>query len=370
MTIAYVLDTFPSLSETFIAREIEALRRRGFEVQVWAMNAGEGARALPEVDWKTAGSKLVAKLGGAKAQQKYFQELGARWWRESLSELQNVQHIHAGWASFPAEIAWGAAQVANLPWSFSGHARDLWVDGRAWDEKLAAARFATTCTRAGQKMLAQAAPEHASKVLYAPHGLEIERFPFVSRLFQGDEPLKILAVGRLVEKKGFAVLLQALSHLQNAGVDFYCALIGEGSQRAELDRVIAQEDLHERVQLIGAQSSDEVLSGMQEADCLVVPSIVALDGDRDGLPNVLLEAAAMGLPIVASTAGSITDFLDFTTARLFEPGDVAALVEALQEVTEDKATTAALAQAARQRVEELFDVDRNIAVLAEALAAV
>src|SRR5687768_12260762 len=112
MNIAYVLDTYPALSETFIAREIEALRRRGFEVDVWAMNAGEGAQALPQPDWKTAGSKLAAKLGGEKAQQKYFQELGARWWRESSAGLENVQHIHAGWASFPAVIAWGAAQFA------------------------------------------------------------------------------------------------------------------------------------------------------------------------------------------------------------------------------------------------------------------
>jgi glycosyltransferase involved in cell wall biosynthesis len=366
MTIAYLLHTFPSLSETFIAREIEALRRRDFEVQVWAMNAGEGAHALPAENWKNRGAKLAAKIGGPEAQQKYFQEMGARWWRDNAELLRDVQHIHAGWASFPAELAQGAAQIAGLPWSFSGHARDLWVEGRGLDAKLRSARFAAVCTRAGQRLLAQQAPDAAHKVLYAPHGLEMSRFEFLPRTMEMDAPLKILSVGRLVEKKGFVVLLQSCALLQAEQFDFYAVLVGEGAQQGELEQLKMQLGLDERVQLVGAQSGEEVYAGMQEADCLVVPSVVADDGDRDGLPNVLLEAAAVGLPIVATNAGSITDFLDFTIARLCEPGDAEELASALREVRSDAQTTQTLARAARERVENLFDIDQNIEVLVQA----
>jgi colanic acid/amylovoran biosynthesis glycosyltransferase len=366
MKVAYILDKYPSLSETFIAREIDALRRCGFDIQVWAMQAGEGAQALPSGDWKAAAGKIAAKLGGPAAQQKYFQALGVRWWQQNHDQLRNVQHVHAGWASFPAEIAWGAAEFAGLPWSFSGHARDIWVDGGAWPEKLLHAKFASVCTRAGQKFLAQQAPESAAKVLYVPHGLELVRFPFMQHEIVRNQPLRVLCVGRLVEKKGFSVLLRALSQLQQQDSDFYAVIIGEGPQRPELEAQVIELHLQDRVQLVGAQSAEEVLENMYEADCLVVPSIISGDGDRDGLPNVLLEAAACGLPIIASTAGSITDFLDYTCARLCEPEDAAALAEALRDVVEDTATTIALAQAARERVEMLFDIHQNIQLLAEA----
>jgi len=366
MILAYLLDTFPSQSETFIAREIEALRRRGFDVRIWALHAGDGAHSI-DMPTQTLGkvkAGLIRKLRGAK----YFEDLGAAWYhRECDGLLRGVQHIHAGWASHPAEIALGAAQTSGLSWSFSGHARDLWVDGRDFERKVQSAVFATCCTRAGQRVLAQSALAHAHKVLYAPHGLEVSHFEFRSRAFDGGGPLKILSVGRLVEKKGFVVLLQALENLASEDFDFYAAIIGDGPLRGELEQQCRERKLEDRVQFTGAMPFDEVVAALHEADCLVLPCIEARDGDRDGLPNVLLEAAACGLPIVSTTAGSVTDFLDATTAYLCGPDDAEALADAIREMASDATTTRALAFAARERVENLFDIDQNIEIIARAL---
>lgn len=135
MILAYLLDTFPSASETFIAREIDALRRRGFEVRVFALHAGKGAQRLdvPAAPLGKVKAGLTRKIRGPK----YFEDLGAAWYqRERDVGLRDVEHIHAGWASHPAEIALGAAEASGLSWSFSGHARDLWVDGRDFARKL------------------------------------------------------------------------------------------------------------------------------------------------------------------------------------------------------------------------------------------
>ncbi|MDF2441196.1 MAG: hypothetical protein JWN98_2180 [Abditibacteriota bacterium] len=366
MILAYLLDTFPSASETFIAREIDALRRRGFEVRVFALHAGKGAQRLdvPAAPLGKVKAGLTRKIRGPK----YFEDLGAAWYqRERDVGLRDVEHIHAGWASHPAEIALGAAEASGLSWSFSGHARDLWVDGRDFARKLQRASFATVCTRSGQRLLAQRAPDAAHKVLYAPHGLELSRFEFRSRVFRGEGPLKILSVGRLVEKKGFAVLLQALETLARDNFDFYAVIIGDGPLRDELTKECQSRQLQKRVLFAGAMALDEVVDAMHEADCLALPCLQARDGDRDGLPNVLLEAAACGLPIVSTTAGSITDFLDVTTAYLCQPEDAAALISALRELAGDASTTRALALAARERVEELFDIDQNIKILVQAL---
>lgn len=359
MKIAYVLAEYPSLTETFIAREIAALRRYGFEIDVWALKAGDGARVIPV----GSGARLRAKLRGAD--QRHWFDIGANWVRREHESLQNIQWIHAGWASFPAEIAQGAAQALGVPWSFFGHARDLWVEGQNLGGKLRAARFAASCTRPGAEFLQAAAPEAAQKVLYAPHGLELSQHHFHGYRAL-HEPIRILAVGRLVEKKGFPVLLAALGLLRDTGHRFSTTLIGEGPLRSVLQRQIPPGL---EVHLPGKASGADVGEAMREADLLVVPSLEANDGDRDGLPNVLLEAAACGLPMVSTCAGAITDFLDEECARLCAPGDPRALADAMGAAVENYGESLRRSRVARSRVAQNFDIDDNIAVLARAFEA-
>lgn len=360
MKIAYVLGEYPSLSETFIAREIAALEKRGFEIEVWALRAGEGARPIPVA----RAARLAARLRGAN--DAHWENIGRDWARREKSALRNVAHIHAGWASFPAAIARGAAGVLRKPWSFSGHARDLWVEGENLAQKIGDAKFAAACTREAAAFLKTQAPQCARKILYAPHGIEISQYPFRAERAL-HETVRALAVGRLVPKKGFWFLLEALRY--DALQRWEITVAGEGAQRGELQKQIARHRLQNRVRLLGAQPHAEVIAQMQRADFLVMPSTPAADGDRDGLPNVLLEAAACGLPIIATRAGAIEDLLDESGAHLCESGDALALYETMSDAAAHYQDCLQRAQNARARVVADFDIEKNVEVLTRALKA-
>ncbi len=333
MKIAYVFDTFPSPTETFLAREVAALRARGLEIEIWALNAGAGAhqielppRALKLVGarnyWRATGEKLAARL-----------------------QARDTSHVHGAWANHVADIARATAEKANLPWSFAAHAHDIWVGGGDLNAKLASARWATVCTRAGESELRK----WGDNVIYAPHGLPLENYPFAN---WHAEPMKLLGVGRLIEKKGWPDLIGA-AHQLNAEVK----IIGDGPLRASLPASA----------LVGALPHAGVIEMMRNwANCLVLPSRVDAQGDRDGLANVLLEGAALGLPLVTTTAGGARDLVDEQTGWLCEPQDVAGVARTIARVWEDEAQTRRRCENARRRVEREFDVTRNVEVLARA----
>jgi glycosyltransferase involved in cell wall biosynthesis len=359
MKIAYVLAEYPSRSETFVAREIAALRERGFEIEIWALRAGDGARKISFSNQV----RLMMKLRGAS--QTHWEDIGREWARREHSALQDVAHIHAGWASFPAAIARGAAGVLRKPWSFSGHARDLWVEGVNLSVALQAAKFAAVCTREGAQFLKNQAPHNAHKILYAPHGIDLSQFSFTAAR-KLHSPVRLLSVGRFVEKKGIENLLPALALLQNSPrYQFHLTLIGDGPLRRKLHKKVQLLRLQEGVTFMGALPLSGVLRTMQTSDLLIQSSVRAQDGDRDGLPNVLLEAAACGLPIVGTRAGAIEDFLDESCAWLWSRGDLPD-AELITRAIELYPQSLAKAQAARRRVEDKFDIKKNIAVLAHA----
>ena len=333
MKIAYVFDTFPSPTETFLAREVAALRARGLEIEIWALNAGEGARPIElppralklmgaQNYWRAAGEKLAAQM-----------------------QPRRIGHVHGAWANHVADIARAAAQSANLPWSFAAHAHDLWVSGGDWRAKLESAKWATVCTRAGEIEL----KKWGDNVIYAPHGLPIENYSFAD---WRAGPMKLLGVGRLIPKKGWPDLIGAAQKL-NAEV----RIIGDGPLNSSLPASI----------LAGAMPHAQVIETMKNwANCLVLPSRVDSHGDRDGLANVLLEGAALGLPLVTTTAGSARDLVDNETGWLCEPGDVAALAATIARVWDNENETRRRCENARARVENEFDVTRNVEVLARA----
>ena len=333
MKIAYLFDTFPSPTETFLAREVAALRARGLEIEIWALNAGAGAhqielppRALKllgaEKFWRATGEKLAAQM-----------------------QPRRIGHVHGAWANHVADIARAAANSANLPWSFAAHAHDIWVSGGDLKAKLASAQWATVCTRAGEAELRK----WGENVIYAPHGLPIENYPFAD--WQGG-PMKLLGVGRLIPKKGWPDLIEAA---RNLGAEV--KIIGDGPMRASLPASVTA----------GALPHAEVIETMRSwANCLVLPSRVDAQGDRDGLANVLLEGAALGLPLVTTTAGGANDLVGDETGWLCEPGDVAAIAQTIARVWENEAETRRRCELARRRVAREFDVARNVGVLARA----
>jgi glycosyltransferase involved in cell wall biosynthesis len=350
MTIAWILDTFPSLSETFIARDIAALRRQGLNIEVFALRAGEGANSI-DVSWTDRARRALHTEAAWHAVGK---RIGYEMVSGKYASL-GITHIHGGWASHPATIAQGAAREAKLPWSFSGHARDLWVDGQGWPQKLRGARFASACTRRGVSFLQHQALELSHKVLYSPHGLDISEYRY--QTVRDESPLEILSVGRLVEKKGLDILLQALALLAQDNFDFKATIIGDGPERDRLARMIAKLKLNGRVSLLGALPQAQVRAAMREAHCFVFSGVEAKDGDRDGLPNVLLEAAALGLPIISSDVGSVRDLGSDEVMQLCPPGEVQALAQGIRVLIANPSDTYRRAQRARQQVELNFDIE-------------
>ena len=332
MKIAYILDTFPALSETFLAREIAALRRRGVKIEVWALHASDGAREISQ--------PLAFKF-----QKNRWELVAKRLARQNANYWAQIDHIHAGWASIPAEIARFLAQETRKSWSFFAHARDLWVESGDLSAKLKSASFAASCTRAG---VAQLENLNSTRVFYAPHGLEIADYPW--REWQPSGKPKLLGVGRLVEKKGWP---DAILSAKNLG--FSLEIIGDGPLRSQL----ASHAI-----LRGALEHENVIEAMKKADCLIFPSRKTSNGDRDGLANVVLEAAALGLPIVTTNAGSAGDFVDETTGILTEANDLGALQNGIARVFSDVLATQNRCRAARNRVESDFDVNKNIEILA------
>ena len=333
MKIAYIFDTFPSPTETFLAREVMALRARGLEIEIWALHAGEGAHQieLPPRALKLMGAANYWRLTGEK--------LAAQ------MQPRRIAHVHGAWANHVADIARAAAHAANLPWSFAAHAHDLWVSGGDWRAKLASAQWATVCTRAGETEL----QKWGENVIYAPHGIPLANYPFAN---WNAGPMKLLGVGRLIPKKGWPDLVEAAQLL---GAE--TKIIGDGPMRADLPDSM----------LLGAMSHESVIATMRNwANCLVLPSRIDEQGDRDGLANVLIEGAALGLPLVTTTAGGASDLINDETGWLCESGDVAALGQTIARVWKNEPETRRRCTNARRVVESAFDIGCNVEVLARA----
>jgi glycosyltransferase involved in cell wall biosynthesis len=358
--IAFLFERFPSPTETFLAREVEALRRFGFEIEIWALQAGQGARQVP---LPPRAFKLLGKAN-------YWRRVGANWGREV--KLSGATHLHATWANHIAQIAQNASQSTGLPWSFAAHARDLWVEGGDLGAKLSSAQFAATCTRASEIEL----KKHGSNVIYAPHGLEISKYKW--RLWQTRPHFRVVGVGRLVEKKGWPDALEAIALVNSMGYKSRLVLIGDGPLLREFLKKgyrLVSEDKRSGsrpnldLRLYGALPHAQAIKVMRRCHCLILPSRRTAEGDRDGLANVLLEAAALGLPIVTTNAGSAGDFVDASTGLIVEPENPAALAAAIRRVFMNPEATQERCRAARARVEADFDIEKNIAVLARAFKA-
>jgi glycosyltransferase involved in cell wall biosynthesis len=371
MKIAYITGRYPNPSEQFIEREIAALRDAGIEVSVhpiacgpghvcpWcALGQGIGLCVTPSM-WRAMGrfpwSKLLSL--SPKAWREFPGGLGVARRIASAIEAGGADRVHACFATKPAAVGMMVAAMLRLPFTFAAHARDVFVDGVALPQKVAAAEKVFVCNRAARDALDAAIPSaFLERIKLIRHGLELSEFEFNADWEPGS-PVRVLAAGRFVEKKGFRHLIDAMEQLR----DVRCEIVGDGPLEAKLRRQIGDLDLAERVTLTPWVSPDELRTKMSEADLLAVPSVVARDGDRDGVPNVILEAAALGLPIVACGAGGVEEFVfNDETGRLAEPGDVDRLAGAIRSVLVTADTTRRFAANARKKVEKEYDLRENV----------
>jgi glycosyltransferase involved in cell wall biosynthesis len=351
--IAYVLAQYPAPSETFIAREIAELRELGVEISVYAFRGQrQGSNACYRSDWKikeivSAGIDCIrhhpAALGRAVAGlarlwrrpvyalRAWRQAIWALPWTQTLRK-QQVDRVHAHFANLPADVGLFVSRVAGVRFSFSGHARDVFLHPVALSEKCASADVVFACNESTERLLKCA----GAKVMLMHHGLDLDAGPWDTIYGQrcggtASSPARILAVGRFVPKKGFDILIAALVQLRRAGFQFTATLAGGGPERDRLEQLIEVSGLGSQVCLLNFLTQEELIPLWREADVFVQPSVVDPDGDRDGIPNTLLEAMAAGVPVVGSSLAGIHEVLrNGETGFIARMGDASGLADAIR----------------------------------------
>jgi len=398
--ILFLLKGYPRLSETFIAQEIRGLEAEGLKIRIVALRRPterkihpivRESRApvgyLPEYLWREprrvlAGWRRARRLPGYRvAFRAWLVDLrrdltpnrGRRFGQALVlaAELPaSTDRLHAHFLHTPASVARYAALMTGKPWSVSAHAKDIWTIPD-WEkrEKLAHCDWLVTCTEAGAAHLRALACD-PGKVTLLAHGLDLVRFPPLAAprpMRDGSnpaDPVVILSIGRAVEKKGFDDLLQAFGLLA-PDLAWRFIHIGGGTLLGMLKAKAVALGLGSRIQWRGAGTQAEVLAALRTADLFALASRVARDGDRDGLPNVLLEAASQGLAIAATRSGAIGEFvLDGETGLLVPAQDPDAMAAALGRLIADPALRARLAAAAQARLVGEFDAATGIPRLA------
>jgi len=387
LKIVFVVDGWPHLSETFVVREIASVARR-HDVRILALQRGEDGPLDPEARALSdrvrfldeAPTTPLGLLRGSSSPLRWARALSAargaraegtlRRFAPLLAEARCLQawgvdriHAHfARWATAAAEVlsAWTGA-----PFGFTAHAYDLFVSPVRLPEKLRHASWVVSCTASGRDEVARAyGAELADRIHVIRHGLDLGIWtPAPPR--PTTTTLHVLAVGRLVRKKGFDVLVAALADIVARGVDVDARIVGEGAESEGLRAAIERAGLGSRVALEGARLPAEVRTTMVEwADVLVAPSRVDPSGDRDGLPNVVGEAMASALPVVGTPVGGLPEMLeDDVTGLIVPPDDARSLAVALERLARDPALRLRLGADARRRAEAVFDADKNVAAL-------
>ena len=275
----------------------------------------------------------------------------------------DLEFIYAHFMHTPSSVALYASIMRGVDWGFSAHAKDIWMSPD-WEkrDKLDRAIFGVTCTRLGAEHLRSLSTDPA-KLDLVYHGLDLSRFPTPPpprppRDGSG-EAVTIISVGRLVEKKGYNLLLDALTKLP-AALKWRFVHIGGGDLSQTLEARAQKLGLSEHIEWRGSRDQSEVIAALREADIFVLPSRIASDGDRDGLPNVLMEAASQELPMLSTAVSSIPEFIDSGKQGVLVQPDADEIAAALAGMIADPEGRARMAAAARKRLVESFGMDAGI----------
>lgn len=397
--VLYFTSLFPCWSETFIVREIDELIRLGVDVRIVSLKhpvekmVQNDAQALldrvvyPLTGWRGFASALahclrhplreLATVGqlirGLGRHPEVLAKSIVVWWR-TLALLATVRdmapdHLHAHWATYPSTSAMIAARRLGKPFSFTAHAHDIFLEDHLIAEKMRRAAFGVTISEYNRRYLADKVSPRALDCMRIVHcGVRPAGFAFAP---DDREPGLILAVGRLDEIKGFRHLVDACEVLAQRGVAFECRIIGEGPLRGELEARIAAAGLSGRVSLLGARKQEEVRDALSRASLFVLPSVVTSRGDRDGIPVALMEAMAVGLPVVSTRVSGIPELvIHGESGLLADPGDARGLADCVQQLIADPVAARRMAEQARRTVEREFDVATEASKLLAAIEAV
>jgi len=427
-SVAYVLMEYPRLSETYITSELHRVEQAGVHVRLFVIKPEvephergphqpvldkiraqpqrlPGATSLDDASLPSwlrenigsfrpairrtlhrrplgLGRAALLALGQALRERKQWRSrppklyvkalLHAIALADGLLDHPDIRHIHAHYAHKPTTIAWLASSITALPFSFTAHARDIYDEERTppaqLRRKLLAAEFVVTCTDANRRHLEQAASEASVHLIYHGLGEDTARLLETGPAVDGrNGHLRLLGVGRLVEKKGFDVLVEACGELARRGAPFEALIVGpDGDHADEVRGRISALGLADRVRLPGRMGQTELCGEYRRADAFCMPCRVLENNDRDGIPNVLVEAMASGVPVVSTPVSGIPELVvDGHNGLLVRPEDHDALADALLRIRDDRELADRLGRRAQATVRERFDGHRS----AEQLAA-
>jgi glycosyltransferase involved in cell wall biosynthesis len=381
---AYLFERFPSFGQTFCYREVVELARQGtappiFSIrnpkdeppQDWDTGIVQRVDYLPEekqlLEWVHRASKkgkLTAEIIGALDEwgrrTDFLRLYQAVYVGLRLQEM-GIRHVHAHFAGMAARTAFWVQRFFPLTFSFTAHANDIFAP-RAFeiglDKLVDTAHVIITETDYAAQFLRDRFPERADRIHRIYNGLNLAGFGHAD--FPSSPPL-IVAVGRLIAKKGFANLIRACGLLAERGKSFHCEIIGEGPLENELREQIKQLDLQNHVAFAGAKPQREVRQRLAAANVFVLPSAIDAQGGMDNLPTVIMEAMATALPVISTEIGGIPEMVvQNETGVLVQPDDAVALAGAIEKVIDDRSLAQKLGRTGYERARELFSIEKNV----------
>jgi len=401
MKIAYIMSRFPKISETFILFEILEQERLGNSVEVYPLRRERQPVSHPEAVKMTERAHfhpfislpiifatlyfilrspikyfktIFEILGGTLGSANFF--LGAiMYWPKSVRfayemQQQGIEHVHAHFCNHPALAALIIHRLTGIPFSFTAHGSDLHKEKRMLDKKVAASAFAVTISNFNKDEMIKAGGENSrDKIHIIRCGIDSEVFLPATKK-EGKGPFRIICVASYEEVKGHKYLVEACRRLREAGIDFVCDLIGDGPVRERVAKQIAGANLKDKVIIHGSRKRQEVAEMVRAADVKVLASVPTAEGKREGIPVVIMEAMASGLPVISTQLSGIPELVDDgRTGILVAPGDVEALALALQKLYENPALRLSMGQAGREKVLQEFNMKINVAALAHLFAS-
>ncbi len=380
-TVGYVVKRYPRYSETFIVSEILAHEAAGQPVEIFALrppcdthfqdaiarvrapvtyipNDGQKAQDLWSL-LQQAGPAGVASMLSSAAGENAHDVCQAAWLAREVRQ-RGIGHLHAHFATLPTTVARLAARLAGIGYTFTAHAKDIYAETVSHQDlrrKITDAAGVATVSDYNLGYLRRTFGPAAERVMRLYNGLDLSTFTYEE---PRARPPVVLSVGRLVPKKGIPYLVDACERLRDRGVRFECRIIGAGPDEREIAARVTRARLGDRVRLLGPRPGAAVIDEMRQAGVFAAPCVVSPDGDRDGLPTVLLEAMALGTPCVATDVTGIPEAVKAgETGLLVGQRDAAGLAEALEQLLGDAEARVRLATRARRHIERHFDGAAN-----------
>lgn len=401
-TLGMILKGYPRISETFIANEILLLEQLGIPIRIFSMRHPRESfchdsvkQIQAKVDYLPTELFLdfprlflSSTLLSVRRPHRFLAALrkaGERFARtRSLGTIKHllqagyltnqvllntpeVVHLHAHFAHSPSSVALFSSILSGLDFSFTAHAKDIYTSNPdQLREKINLASLVVTCTEYNKKFLRDIAGETVTPIHCVYHGIDLDLFAGAMEHRQPREPYRILSVARLTAKKGIATILAALDILRQEGTCFQYTLIGDGDERDEVMGLIFGHGLQQHCRWLGTLPHKKVIGEFEQSDVFVLGCRVAKNGDRDGIPNVLVESLAMGLPALGTTVSALPEIVHHgSTGLLVEPNNPAAMAGAIKQLLTDNGLRGTVVQQGRTLVESSFDNRKLIKRLAD-----